>query len=921
MTRPSVGAPAPRRSPAPPAQQGGGAGRRRPRTSRAARIGVGASVAVLASLLLPVAPAHASLADVGPVAANNYPAYFEDANGLRLRLCDDPAQGCAMPELPNPGAPVSWPDNYAGENFYFAAATADASYEAALESAYTTENATPGEEIIFSRIRIRLTGLEPGATYHITHPYGELDLEATPSTDKTPGEINYTDDQGCVAPPCGDFRSVLAGFVGDSSATSMTFLTRQGFNPAGAAAGTPIGDPLTPHLVQGSPFGTNFFRIEGPNAGGPGVNVVTQDAFTIEGQTYGTVDPNRPSTPDLAAASDSGRSSTDNITNLATPSFTGTAPAGSQVDLLVNGAVAGTAAATAEGTYSVSPSAALAAGTPSVKVRVPNPAYLATRDPSNPAYIPESDPANPLYDPVLYPDAQPYDVTTPATLESGILNVRIDTAAPAATILTPRPTNGTIDPTPTFAFSSSEDFSSFECSLTPSTEAVERAPESCVSPLTYDDQARGEYTFRVRATDVAGNVSAAASHTWTIGTAVRVPAAPEIDFVNPGSSSAEVNWFAPLDDGGSPITGYRVRVWQVSTNTVLRTIATGVVNSLAVTNLTNGTGYQFDVRAVNAVGGSAFSARSETVVPQSPVTAPDAPAIGTASAGNATATATWSAPANDGGSPVTSYTLQVLSGGNVVRTVSGIAATAVSSTVTGLTNGTGYSFRVQAVNAVGTSPLSAASNTVTPATAPGAPTIGTASPADASAVVRWTAPAGDGGSPVTEYRIQVISGGLVVRTVSGVPATATSATVTGLTNGTAYTFRVRAVNAVGVGALSAASNSVTPTATAVNTVPGRPAIGTAASGVAGGTVTATANWSPPASDGGTAITGYQVRAQRVSATGTVLGTTVSTVQPAAARTLQMTLPVGGASYRFAVRAQNAVGWSVYSVNSNVVIGR
>jgi hypothetical protein len=52
--------------------------------------------------------------------------------------------------------------------------------------------------------------------------------------------------------------------------------------------------------------------------------------------------------------------------------------------------------------------------------------------------------------------------------------------------------------------------------------------EPCTSPLTYDDQPPGQYTFNVRATDTAGNVGAAATHTWTIGstTTITVPGAP-----------------------------------------------------------------------------------------------------------------------------------------------------------------------------------------------------------------------------------------------------------------------------------------------------------------------------------------------------------------------------------------------------------
>src|SRR5205085_1048850 len=95
-----------------------------------------------------------------------------------------------------------------------------------------------------------------------------------------------------------------------------------------------------------------------------------------------------------------------------------------------------------------------------------------------------------------------------------------------------------------------------------------------------------------------------------------------------------------------------------------------------------------------------------------------------------------------------------------------------------------------------------------PATVPGAPTDVTAVAGDASATVSWTAPAADGGSAITGYAVTPYIGATAQATTA--VGNVTSTLVSGLTNGTAYTFKVHAANGVGPGPDSAASNAVTP---------------------------------------------------------------------------------------------------------------
>ena len=304
-------------------------------------------------------------------------------------------------------------------------------------------------------------------------------------------------------------------------------------------------------------------------------------------------------------------------------------------------------------------------------------------------------------------------------------------------------------------------------------------------------------------------------------------------------------------------------------------------------------------------------------VPTGPVATVPLAATGlTASAGTGQVTLSWT-PGADGGSPLTSQQITVTGGTTAVPTVT-VAANATTATVTGLTNGTTYTFQVQGINAIGTGATATATATPVAAppvlTAPGVPAIGTATAGIRSATVSWT-PATTGGAPVS-YLVQARNAaGTVLGTSTVTAGGATGATVT-VPNGVTVRLRVRATNAVGTSAFSGNSNAVT-----TPNLPGAPVIGVAVAGVAGAPVNATARWTPPAANGGSPITGYVVRGLRLSAAGAVLSTTTSAVQPATARTLALTLPVSGANYRFTVQAITLVGAGAQSARSNQVVGR
>ncbi|MGA9860424.1 MAG: DUF4082 domain-containing protein [Solirubrobacteraceae bacterium] len=187
--------------------------------------------------------------------------------------------------------------------------------------------------------------------------------------------------------------------------------------------------------------------------------------------------------------------------------------------------------------------------------------------------------------------------------------------------------------------------------------------------------------------------------------------------------------------------------------------------------------------------------------------APPAQVTGvTATAGLGSATVNWTAV-----SGATSYVVTPYIGSSAQSSTAVSGGATTSTTINGLTAGTAYSFKVQAVNGNGTGQASVASNSVTPfaASAPGAPTGVSAIPASAKALVSWSAPVANG-STITSYTITPYIGTAAQATTVVPNGSATSATVTGLTVGTPYTFTVSATNAIGTGGPSPASSAVTP---------------------------------------------------------------------------------------------------------------
>lgn len=383
------------------------------------------------------------------------------------------------------------------------------------------------------------------------------------------------------------------------------------------------------------------------------------------------------------------------------------------------------------------------------------------------------------------------------------------------------------------------------------------------------------YTFTVSAVNEAG-IGAASAPSAPITTAA-VPGEPMSVHADGGDGQVTVSWAPPASDGGDAITSYIVTIVGGASVTV-----DGATTEATLTGLVNGELISLQVAATNGVG----TGPASSMVQATPAVLPSAPGAVVAVPGVRSVTVTWGAVENNGGASIISFLVTGEPGAGTVEVV----GDQFSATFNDLGDDRTYTFSVRARNAEGVGPASSSAPVTTHAL-PGAPTITSVAHGDARVAVRWAAPSSDGRSAITSYRVHASPGDVTVE----VEGDATEATVPGLTNGVAYTFVVTATNAVGTGVPSLSSESVTPA-----TTPDVPTGVTATPG----TRSLSVAWTAPDSDGGSAITGYEVTMFPGGTVRAVQGTTTTFTDLTS--TIERT---------FTVRALNAEGAGVDSFAS------
>ena len=304
------------------------------------------------------------------------------------------------------------------------------------------------------------------------------------------------------------------------------------------------------------------------------------------------------------------------------------------------------------------------------------------------------------------------------------------------------------------------------------------------------------YAYTVSAVSAAGEGAQSSSSTAATVSLANAPAG--VTATN-GTTQANVAWNASTDLGGGTTLAYKIYKNTNGGTYTLLTQPSGTGTSYTDTAVTAGDTYGYTIVTVNEAGDSPQSLPATTII-GSPTTAPLS--LTTTQTVPFIHDLSWTAPTNNSGSAVTNY--KVYRDGSLITTLGNVTSYQ-DNTMQHIAHT--HSYEVSAVNAVGESPKSNASS-ITSWNVPDATTGVTATArAGQQNELDWTAPANNGGSPITGYHIQSSTDNV---TFTDVVASTTTQPYnhTGLTLGTTYYYKVSAISAVGEGTFGAASATV-----------------------------------------------------------------------------------------------------------------